>query len=158
VEDGLAGSIADELAPPSMSEAEGAVADFDGVSSESSPSIAQGEALGQQPQLQPSESGQSSGHDQPSEQSPHETTHASAQEEAAQEAEKAARRRSTVREKVSFLVSAQPEAAAPVNLSPEPIPAPAVPAPAPAESTPEAATDNQPRRAGWWSRRFGNGE
>jgi ribonuclease E len=155
-DDGLAGSIADELAPPSMPEAESAVADFDGVSSESSPSIAQGEALGQQPQLQPSENGRSSGHDQPSEHSQHETTHASAQEEAAQEAEKAARRRSTVREKVSFLVSAQPEAAAPVNLSPEPTPAPAVPAPA--ESTPEAASDNQPRRAGWWSRRFGNGE
>ena len=92
------------------------------------------------------------------EHSQHETTHASAQEEAAQEAEKAARRRSTVREKVSFLVNAQPEAAAPVNLSPEPTSAPAVPAPAPAESTPEAAGDNQPRRAGWWSRRFGNGE
>jgi ribonuclease E len=61
-----------------------------------------------------------------------------------------------VREKVSFLVNAQPEAAAPVNLSPEPTPAPV--APAPAESTPEAASDNQPRRAGWWSRRFGNGE
>jgi ribonuclease E len=156
-EDGLAGSIADELAPPSISEAEGAVADFDGVSSESSPSIAQAEALGQQPHLQPSENGQS-GHDQALEHSQHETTHASAQEEAAQEAEKAARRRSTVREKVSFLVNAQPEAAAPVNLSPEPAPAPTVPAPAPAESTPEAVGDNQPRRAGWWSRRFGNGE
>ncbi len=157
-EDGLAGSIADELAPASMSEAESAVADFDGVSSESSPSIAQAEAqaeaLGQQPQLQPSANGQSSGHDQPLEHSQHETTHASAQEEAAHEAEKAARRRSTVREKVSFLVNAQPEAAAPVNLSPEPAPV----APAPAESTPEAASDNQPRRAGWWSRRFGNGE
>ena len=157
-DDGLAGSIADELAPPSMPEAESAVADFDGFSSESSPPIAQGEVLGQQPQMQPSDNGQSSGHDQPSEHSQHETTHASAQEEAAQEAEKAARRRSTVREKVSFLVNAQPEAAAPVNLSPEPAPAPAVPPPPRPKSTPEAASDNQPRRAGWWSRRFGNGE
>jgi ribonuclease E len=155
-DDGLAGSIADELAPPSMPEAESAVADFDGVSSESSPPIAQDEALGQQPQMQPSENGQSSGHEQPSEHGRHEATHASAQEEAAHEAEKAARRRSTVREKVSFLVNAQPEAPMPVNLSPEPAPTPTVPAPA--ESTPEAASDNQPRRAGWWSRRFGNGE
>jgi ribonuclease E len=59
-----------------------------------------------------------------------------------------------VREKVSFLVNAQPEAAAPVNLSPEPAPTPADPA----EATPEAASDNRPRRAGWWSRRFGNSE
>jgi len=158
-DDGLAGSIADEFAPPSMPEAESAVADFDGVSSESSPPIAQDEALGQQPhpQMQPSENGQSSGHEQPSEHSRHEATHASAQEDAAHEAEKAARRRSTVREKVSFLVNAQPEAATPINLSPEPGPTPSAPA-APAESTPEAASDNQPRRAGWWSRRFGNGE
>jgi ribonuclease E len=155
-DDGLAGSIADELAPPSMPEAESAVADFDGFSSESSPPIAQDEALGQQPQMQPSDNGRSSGHDQPSEHGQHETTHASAQEEAAHEAEKAARRRSTVREKVSFMVNAQPEAATPVNLNPEPAPTPA--APAPAEATPEAASDNQPRRAGWWSRRFGNGE
>ena len=106
--------------------------------------------------MQPLEDGRSSGHDQPSERGQHEATHASAQEDAAHEAEKAARRRSTVREKVSFLVNAQAEAATPVNLSPEPAPTPA--APAPAESTPEAAGDNQPRRAGWWSRRFGNGE
>jgi len=156
MDDGLVGSIADELLPPSMPEAESAVADFDGFSS--SPPIAQGEVLGQHPQMRPSEDGQSSGHDKPSEHSQHETTHASAQDEAAQEAEKAARRRSTVREKVSFLVNAQPEAAAPVNLSPEPAPAVPVPAPAPAESSPEAASDNQPRRAGWWSRRFGSGE
>jgi ribonuclease E len=106
--------------------------------------------------MQPSENGRSSGQDQPSEHSQHETTDASAQEEAAHEAEKAARRRSTVREKVSFLVNGQPEAATPVNLSPDLPPTPA--AAAPAESTPEAASDNQPRRAGWWSRRFGNGE
>jgi ribonuclease E len=76
------------------------------------------------------------------------------QEETAQEAERAARRRSTVREKVSFLVEAQPDAAASVNRGqPEPSAAPA-----PSETAPEATDDGQPRRAGWWSRRFGNGE
>jgi ribonuclease E len=72
--------------------------------------------------------------------------------ETAQEAERAARRRSTVREKVSFLVEAQPDAAAPVSRSePEPSATPAEPAS-------DATDDTQPRRAGWWSRRFGNGE
>jgi ribonuclease E len=78
---------------------------------------------------------------------------ASAEVETAQEAERAARRRSTVREKVSFLVDAQPEAATPVSRS-QPEPA----APAPAESSSAETDDSQPRRAGWWSRRFGNGE
>jgi ribonuclease E len=77
-----------------------------------------------------------------------------AQEETAQEAERAARRRSTVREKVSFLVDAQPAAPTPVTQSrPEP-----PPTPAPAEPASEATSETQPRRAGWWSRRFGNGE
>jgi ribonuclease E len=63
----------------------------------------------------------------------------------------AARRRSTVREKVSFMSSAQAEPAPSVSHSaPEPM-TPAVPAePAPGEAA--------PRKAGWWSRRFGNGE
>ena len=44
-----------------------------------------------------------------------------------------------------------------------PDPAPAVeaqaepPAPAQAEQPAPDASDSQPRRAGWWSRRFGNG-
>ena len=79
----------------------------------------------------------------------------SAEVETAQEAERAARRRSTVREKVSFLVDAQPDAAAAPVLRGQPeqaaAPAPAQPASAPTNET-------QPRRAGWWSRRFGNGE
>jgi ribonuclease E len=74
--------------------------------------------------------------------------------ETAQEAERAARRRSTVREKVSFLVDAQPAAAAPVDRG---RPEPSV-APAPVQPASEATNDSQPRRAGWWSRRFGNGE
>jgi len=70
--------------------------------------------------------------------------------------EKAARRRSTVREKVSFLSSSPSEPAAPVAQAAEPV---APPAPAP-EPAPEAASETPaaPRRAGWWSRRFGGGE
>jgi ribonuclease E len=92
---------------------------------------------------------------QPTADHAHQETRASIHEETAQDAERAAaRRRSTVREKVSFMTSAQPEAAAPVTHSqPEPAANPA-PATEPASET----TDTQPRRAGWWSRRFGNGE
>jgi ribonuclease E len=141
-EDGLAGSIADELGPTSIPEATGAVADFDGYSSEPSLPMLQPESIAPPPELQPADRGQP------------EPARAPAQEETAQEAERAARRRSTVREKVSFLVDAQPEAAAPVNRGqPEPSPAPA-----PAEPTTGITDDSQPRRAGWWSRRFGNGE
>jgi ribonuclease E len=79
-------------------------------------------------------------------------------EETAQEADRAAaRRRSTVREKVSFMSSAQPEPASAVShAAPEPMAAP--PAPAPAEPAPVATGEAAPRKAGWWSRRFGNGE
>jgi ribonuclease E len=140
-EDGLAGSIADELGPTSAPEAVSAVADFDGVSPEPYLPVVQHESIAP-PELQHADRGQ------------HEPARAPAQEETAQEAERAARRRSTVREKVSFLVDAQPDAAAPVHHSqPEP---PA--APAPAEPASGATDDTQPRRAGWWSRRFGNGE
>ena len=77
-------------------------------------------------------------------------------QEAAQESEKAAaRRRSTVREKVSFLVDAQPAATTPVDHGQ---PEPPAAAPAAAEPATEATTETQPRKAGWWSRRFGNGE
>jgi ribonuclease E len=56
---------------------------------------------------------------------------------------------------VSFLVDAQPAAAAPVShIQPEPTAAPAPTRQPDAETT----TDTQPRRAGWWSRRFGSGE
>jgi ribonuclease E len=78
--------------------------------------------------------------------------------ETAQEAERAAaRRRSTVREKVSFLVEAQPASPSPVSHGQPAEPAPA-PVPPPAQPAPETTTDTQPRRAGRWSRRFGNGE
>jgi ribonuclease E len=153
LEDGLVGSIADELSPPSLPEAESAVADFDGVSRQSSPPIAEAEAPTQQAYQPPPQ--------QPAESEPARpaAAHASAPEETALEAEKAARRRSTVREKVSFLVNAQPEAAVPVHQhQEEPAPITSATAPAPEQPAPTAAGESQPRRAGWWSRRFGGGD
>jgi ribonuclease E len=138
-EDGLAGSIADDLGPTPAPESAPAVADFDGVAAEPYRPAPQPESIA--PALQHTE------HAQP------EPARAPAHEETAQEAERAARRRSTVREKVSFMADAQPEAAAPVSHS-----QPAPSAPAPAEPASAASDDGQPRRAGWWSRRFGNGE
>jgi ribonuclease E len=139
-EDGLAGSISDELAPPQPSEAEIAVADFDGSVPELTPSIAQPEPVAaSQPSLQPDDH------------APHAV--APTPEEAAQEAEKAARRRSTVREKVSFGTNSAPsEAPAPVTQAPEPA------AGSSAEPAAESNGESQPRKAGWWSRRFGGGE
>jgi ribonuclease E len=145
LEDGLAGSIVDELGPRTDPEVTSAVADFDGVPSEPNlPTVQPPESIAPQPEQQ---------HEVRSQPEP---VRGSAEAETAQEAERAARRRSTVREKVSFLVEAQPAAApAPVSHSP---PEPAA-APAPVEQpAPEAGGDGQPRRAGWWSRRFGNGE
>jgi ribonuclease E len=141
-EDGLAGSIADELGPVPVPEAASADADFDGVSSQPSPSPSD-----DAPQTHPAE--------QPATVQP---SAPSAAEAEAHEAEKAARRRSTVREKVSFGSSAQAEPAAPSSYQPQPASAEAHSEPAQEtghETTTEAA---QPRRAGWWSRRFGGGE
>jgi ribonuclease E len=146
-EDGLAGSIADELAPPSASEAAEAVADFDGGSPQSAPSFAEPESVSPTPDVQPAVRAQPE---------PARSQTAEAAHEASQEAERtAARRRSTVREKVSFLTPGQPEAPAPaptVHSEPEP-----ASAPAPAEPAPAATTEAAPRKAGWWSRRFGGG-
>jgi ribonuclease E len=139
-EDGLVGSIADELGPTSVSESTAAVADFDGYSPEPHIHAPQPEPVAPQPETQ-----QAAPHQQ-------ETPSAPVQDETAQEAERAARRRSTVREKVSFAVNAQPSEA------PAMADANAQPAPAPEQPAPEAAGGDQPRRAGWWSRRFGNGE
>jgi len=139
-EDGLVGSIADELGPTSVSEATDAVADFDGGSHEPAPTLVQSEPA-PQPQWQPAEQAL-----------PEPVASVPAPEETVVEADPAAaRRRSTVREKVSFMSSAQAEPAPSVSHSaPEPM-TPAEPAePAPGEAA--------PRKAGWWSRRFGNGE
>jgi ribonuclease E len=141
-EEGLVGSIADELAPASESEATPAVADFDGYTPEPHRPATEPEPVAAQPEPQPADLGQQ------------EPAPAPVQDDSAQEAERAARRRSTVREKVSFVVNAQlseAPAVAPVDGQTEP--APAVQQPAPA-----GASEDQPRRAGWWSRRFGNGE
>jgi ribonuclease E len=144
-EDGLIGSIADELGPTSASEASGAVADFDGYPPEPAPPpVVQPESVAQAPEPQPAEH------------RPPEPVATPGETETAQEAERAAaRRRSTVREKVSFLVNAQADAAMspPVHHSP-----PEPPVPAAAQPAPAASENSQPRKAGWWSRRFGNAE
>jgi len=155
-EDGLAGSIADELGGNPPSEATDAVADFDSAGSETAPSIAHSEQIA--PDEHETSQPEPQFHQAPVEAPVQGSAHAApaavvAEEESAVD-EKAARRRSTVREKVSFLSSSEP--ATPVASAPEPV---APPAPAP-EPAPEAATETPaaPRRAGWWSRRFGGGE
>ncbi|MFL6815056.1 MAG: ribonuclease E/G, partial [Bradyrhizobium sp.] len=141
LEDGLAGSIADELGPAAASEASSAVADFDGNTSE--PSTPQPEPVAAAPEQHQADRGR-------------EEPARAAEVETAQEAERAARRRSTVREKVSFLAEAPPAATAPTApASPNPAPEPAS---APARPAAETISEPQPRRAGWWSRRFGGGE
>ncbi|MFK4656933.1 ribonuclease E [Bradyrhizobium japonicum] len=150
-EEGLAGSIGDELAANAPSEATDAVADFDSFGGEAAPSIAQAEHITAEPQVSEPEPRAEVQIEVPAQPEP---APAAADEEPADD--KAARRRSTVREKVSFLSSSQSEPATPVAAAPEPV---APPAPA-AEPAPEAATETPaaPRRAGWWSRRFGGGE
>jgi len=142
-EDGLAGSIVDELRPAPAPEAASAVADFDGNSAEPPAPEIQPQPIAPTPEPQHPDRGQQ------------EAARSSGEAETAQEAERAARRRSTVREKVSFLVDAPRDQAPPATPS-QPEPA-APPAPA-AQPASEVTTDNQPRRAGWWSRRFGSGE
>jgi ribonuclease E len=142
LEDGLAGSIADELGPASAPEVSTAVADFDGNSSQRSAPVSEPQSVAPMPE-------------QPADREPR-LPERTSEPETAHEGERAPRR-STVREKVSFLPDSQSAATAPVpsaNQPPE-----SSPAPAPAEpSTAEPAGEGQPRRAGWWSRRFGSGE
>jgi ribonuclease E len=85
------------------------------------------------------------------------STPAPVSEESGQETERAAaRRRSTVREKVSFMTSVPAEPAPAVAQgAPEPV---ETPAPAPAEPVQATSDETAPRKAGWWSRRFGGGE
>lgn len=150
LEDGLVGSIADELGPTPVSEVSSAVADFDGGGSEPAPSLVQAD-VSPEPVSQPAEM-QPAAYAQPE---PVERAPAPSAEEATQEAERAAaRRRSTVREKVSFVTSAPAEPAPSISHSaPEP-----VASPAPVEPAPTASDESAPRKAGWWSRRFGSGE
>jgi len=152
-EEGLAGSINDELGTNPPPEAADAVADFDGFGSETAPSIAQTEHI-TEPQVEQPEPRAEVQTEAPAQPEPAPAATATPEEEPA--GDKTARRRSTVREKVSFLLNSQPEPAPPVAQATEPV---AAPAPAP-EPAPEAASETPaaPRRAGWWSRRFGGGQ
>jgi ribonuclease E len=143
-DDGLAGSITDELAPTAAPEVASAVADFDGYSAqEPSPALAHPASAPPSSEPQHVDRGQ-------------EAVRSPSEVETAQEAERTARRRSTVREKVSFLAGAQPEA--PTALVDHSQAEPSSPAQTAAEPTSAPTENGQPRRAGWWSRRFGNGE
>lgn len=148
-EEGLAGSIGDELTGNPPSEATEAVADFDSSGSETAPSIAHSEHIAPVETSQPEFQLQAPV-DAPVQPAP---SAAVAEEEPASD-DKVARRRSTVREKVSFLSSSPSEPAPPVAATPKPV-APPEPEPAPEEAS---ETPAAPRRAGWWSRRFGGGE
>jgi ribonuclease E len=141
LEEGLAGSIADELGPASAPEVSSAVADFDDNPSQQPVPVAEPQSVAPPPeQHQPYQDQQ-----QPARTSEPENPH---------EAERAGRRRSTVREKVSFPPDTQSAAPVPSNSQPsEPSTAPA-----PADQPSEQASEGLPRRAGWWSRRFGSGE
>jgi ribonuclease E len=143
LEDGLAGSIVDELRPAPAPEAVSAVADFDGAAAEQPAPEIPPQPIAPMPEPQHAD------------RTPQEAVHSTVEAETAQEAERAARRRSTVREKVSFLVDQRDVTPPDTPSQPEPA-APPAPAAQPASS--ETTTDTQPRRAGWWSRRFGSGE
>jgi ribonuclease E len=161
-EEGLAGSIADELSANAPPEASEAVADFDGLAAEASPPIAHTETAVQPPAVAADEQARPAQVETQVETQAESAVEAQAEpapaaaatEEPPPEGDKASRRRSTVREKVSFLPNTQPEPAAPVAQASTDIEPPA------AEPAPEAASEPppQPRRAGWWSRRFGGGE
>jgi ribonuclease E len=149
-DDGLVASISDELTPPPASEAEIAVADFDGgsIADRAAPDVHAGSIAPATAELQTAAEPQG-------ESTPAAATEAAA-EEAKAESEKTPRR-STVREKVSFVTESRapaPASEAPVNVSEtEPVRS----APPPAAPEPSATDAPTPRRAGWWSRRFGGG-
>jgi len=158
-EEGLAGSIADELAGPSESEASTAVADLEGGNNGhgEQPSV-EAQPTAVQPVETPKRDHDSVPMFAPAESTPAAaSTPVAAAPEPAQDDDKPARRRSTVREKVSFASAApaiEPEAVSPTVAAeaPAPVAAPVTP---PA-STPDAPA--APRKAGWWSRAFGGGE
>jgi len=163
MDEGLPGSAADELGMNAAPEVTEAIADFDGLAAEASPPIAQIETSVQtsEPELEAPAHAQN----QTTELQTQDQTEVQAQgdepapaiaaEETSAESEKVTRRRSTVREKVSFMPNSQPEPA-PLTHAPTEI----APTPPSAEPEPEAADDipPQPRRAGWWSRRFGGNQ
>jgi len=147
-EGGAAAAIADELDLPSEPEVAEAVADLADPSSDTPPEIPA-------PQDAGSTDGDDAGHEAPA------ATEAEAITSPEPEGAAKPRRRSTVREKVTFLSQPAQQAAPDASAAPEPAPAaePAQPAQdsAPAETPPSPADDDgtQPRRLGWWARRFG---
>ncbi|MGB3446789.1 MAG: Rne/Rng family ribonuclease [Xanthobacteraceae bacterium] len=149
-DEGLAASIADELSPTSAPEVIEAVADFDGDAPDDAVPVTStvNETANDQPVAAAVEA--------PVQPDTVEPVEAPVAAEPAADAEKSTRRRSTVREKVSFATSdalAAPqatEAAQPASVPDEPTTTSA--------SDPVAETaGTTPRRAGWWSRRFGGG-
>jgi ribonuclease E len=139
-EDGLAGSISDEFAPLPVPEAADAVADFDG-----------GHPVEHAPQVQP----EPVAHDPQSvRQAQAEPVSASASEPVDDDGDKPAPRRSTVREKVSLGSTNTPTAEAPPMAAPDASSSTQSGEPA---AAPEALSEPRPRKAGWWSRRFGGG-
>ncbi|MGJ5000866.1 Rne/Rng family ribonuclease [Bradyrhizobium sp. HKCCYLRH2060] len=163
-EEGLAASIGDELAPASASEAEAAVADFDGNGAShhdeeepaepAAPVQASAATEADEPLAGASAPMPQAAPGQPEVQ----------QTEAPKTESEKTPRRSTVREKVSFLTEPRPESAvSAVNVAESSTPAPAADvAASESVATEPAATDSSspaaPRRAGWWSRRFGGGQ
>ncbi|BAM89663.1 putative ribonuclease E [Bradyrhizobium oligotrophicum S58] len=159
-EDGLAASIGDELAPTSASEAEAAVADFDGNG---------GERHDEQPAEHATPVRTAAETDEPAAIAtaalPAAAQQPSAPDPVVQETEtprtesEKTPRRSTVREKVSFLSEPRPESAIPaVNVAESIATAPASEPAANEPAATESTTPEAPRRAGWWSRRFGGGQ
>jgi ribonuclease E len=133
---GLAGSISDELGPTSTPEVIEAVADFD-----SAPIAPEPQAASPDIEAQPQNPAE-----QPDVASPSDD----AKDQAIPESGKAGRRRSTVREKVSFTSDEAPPVAPTIQSQPEET--------SPEQQQPpEASNEDRPRRAGWWSRRFGSG-
>ncbi len=177
-EEGLVGSIADELSPTPESDAAAAVADLEGH-----PDGNPEPQTTQEPETQPWDDprrdaareqdayvSERNGPDvtAPAEPAPpvvearaEPVASPALQNETAQDDKAATRRRSTVREKVSFMNEQVPGGShsEPGSTIAEPASA-AVPEPEPEpasadRSAPESAA---PRKAGWWSRRFGGGE
>jgi len=85
-----------------------------------------------------------------------------AQPEPAPVEAEAPRRRSTVRERAPFFFGGERPADSVAPAEPPPAPEPAasnaLPEPAAQSPVPEPEASNQPRRTGWWSRRFAGGK
>ena len=153
-EEGSVGAIADEFSPRTAPEAADAVADLEGTASEGTAWEAPAAPAPRHVEWQASAPAPIAAQPEPQPAVPHAVAEANDDHDGDKP-----RRRSTIREKVSFFASesessematSEPMSSA-TQVAPPPTPAPE-PTPAPAAS-PEA-----PRRAGWWSRRFGNGE